>query len=114
MTAQFAESGEDHELARARQDRLMFQMPGVLVGNVDGVQTDLHRGIDVAARTVADHPAMRLYDLVLVDEAAVGLRVFLRHDFDEFEESLEPGALYFRGLFGRLALRKKNQAVPFG
>src|SRR6266849_8698572 len=51
---------------------------------------------------------------MLVDEAAISFRVFLRHDFDEFEEALQAGALYFRGLFRGLAFSKENQAVPFG
>jgi hypothetical protein len=36
------------------------------------------------------------------------------HDFDEFEEALKAGALYFGGLFGGLAFGKENQAVTLG
>src|ERR1019366_10782787 len=33
-----------------------LQHPGVMVGNKDGVQSGLQRGIDVGLGTVADHP----------------------------------------------------------
>ena len=89
----------------------MFHVPGVLVGNVDGVETDFHGGIDVAAWAVADHPALALDDFVFVDQASVGDSVFFRDDFDGFEKTLQPGALHFRGLLGGFTFGEKNQAV---
>src|SRR5258708_37468236 len=91
----------------------MFHVPGVMVGNVGGVETDFHGGIDVAAWAVADHPALALDDFVFVDQAGVGDGVLFRNDFDGFEKTLQPGALHFCGLFGGFTLGEKNQAVAF-
>ena len=92
----------------------MLELPGVLMRDVDGVEADLHGGIDVAARAVADHPGVVFYDFVFVDEKVVGLGIFFADDFDEFEKSLEAGALDFRGLLGGLAFCEENQAVALG
>jgi len=86
----------------------------VLVRNVDGVEADLQRGIDVRTRAVADHPAVRLHDFVFADEAGVGDRVLFVDDFNRFKKSLQAGALHFGRLFGRFALGEKNQAVALG
>src|SRR5579864_338363 len=88
MTAQFTERREDDQFPGARQHGFVFELPGVFVRNVDGIEAELERGIDVAARAVTDHPAVRLHDLMLVDEAAVSLVVFLLHDFNVLEKSL--------------------------
>ena len=90
----------------------MFERPGVLVRDVHGVEPDLHRRIDVAPGTVADHPAVGFHDLVLVYQPAVGLRILFRHDLDELEESLQARALHLRGLLRGLALGEENQPVP--
>src|SRR5256885_16949960 len=110
MAAEFAEGWEDDELAGAGHYRFVFELPGVLVRDVDGVQADLHRWIDVAARAVADHPAMGLNDFVLVDERAVHFRAFLGNDFDEFKEALQAGALDLGGLLGGLAFGEENRS----
>src|SRR3984885_1471569 len=111
---EFAEGGENDEFADAGEDGLVLELPGVLMRDVDGVEADLHGGIDVAARAVADHPGVVFYDLVFVDEKVVGLGIFFADDFDELEKSLEAGALDFRGLLGGLAFCKENQAVALG
>src|SRR6195256_486737 len=74
MPAKLAKGRQDHELSRPRDDRFVLQGPGVLMRDVDSIQPDLHRRIDVAARTVADHPAVSFYNLVLVNQAAVCFR----------------------------------------
>src|SRR6266581_1547542 len=94
MPAQFAERRDDDQLAWAAQHCLVFQHPGVRVGDVHGIQTELQRRIDVAAGAVADHPAVRFHNFVLIDERPVGDMVFLRHDLDKFEEPLQTGALH--------------------
>ena len=114
MAAQFAEGRQDHQFSRAGHHWFMFQGPGVLVGDVDGVEADLHGRIDVAARAVADHPAVGFHDFVLVNESAIRFRVFFRNDFYKFKKSLQPRSLDFRCLFRGFALRKQNQPVPFG
>jgi len=88
MTAKLAEGRQDYQLSGACHDRFVFESPGLLVRNVDGVEADLHRWIDVAARAVADHPAVSLDDFVFANESAIGLRIFFRNDFDKFEKSL--------------------------
>ena len=40
MAAEFAEAGEDYEFAGAGHDGFVFHVPGMLVGNVDGVEAD--------------------------------------------------------------------------
>ena len=114
MAAEFAERWEDDEFSDAGEDGLVLHLPGVLMRDVDGVEADLHGGIDVAARAVADHPGVVLYDFVFVDEEIVSLGIFFADDFDELKKSLEAGALDFRGLLGRLAFCEENQAMAFG
>src|SRR5260370_26254429 len=106
MTAQLSKGRQDHQLSRARQHRFMFQRPGMLVRNVDGVEPDFHRWIDVAASAVADDPAVGLPDFVFVNESAIRLRILFRDVFYKFKTSLQPGSLDFRRLFRGLALRK--------
>src|ERR1700722_7007882 len=114
VAAEFAEGGEDDEFADAGEDGLVLELPGVLMRDVDGVEADLHGGIDVAGRAVSDHPGGVFFVLVFVDEKVVGLGIFFADDFDELEKSLEAGALDFRGLLGGLAFCKENQAVALG
>src|SRR6266849_7527821 len=68
----------------------MFELPGVLVWDVHGVQADLHGGVDVAARAVANHPSVGLHDFVLAHQCTVSFRVLLGNDLDEFEETCNP------------------------
>src|SRR6267378_7533071 len=112
--AELAEGWEDDEFAGAGYDRLVLELPRVLVGDVHGVQADLHGGVDVAARAVADHPAVGFHDFVFAHEFTVGFGAFLGNDFNEFEKALQTGTLDFSGLLGGFALREENQAVAFG
>jgi len=66
----------------------------VLVGNVHSIQTNLHGGIDITARAIADHPALRFYDFVFIDEAGISDGVFLGHDLDCFKKTLQARALH--------------------
>ncbi len=88
MSAEFPKCRKDNEFARAAEDRFVFDVPGVLMRNVNGVEADFHSGINVAAWAVADHPAMGLYNFVLVDQAGVSDRVFFWDDLDGLEKSL--------------------------
>src|SRR6267378_2351543 len=112
MAAKFAEGRQDHQFSGARHHWFVLQSPGMLVRDIYGVEADLHRRIDVAARAVADHPAVGLHDFVLVNQSTIRLGIFFRNDFDELEKSLQAGPLYLGGLFRGLALRKQNQPVP--
>src|SRR5882672_2375960 len=114
MAPKLAKGRQDHELSRPRHHRFVLQGPGVLMRNVYGIQADLHGRIDVASRAIADHPAVSFHNLVLVDQAAVRLRILLRHDLDGFKKSLQAGTFDFCGLFRGLALGEKNEPVPLG
>ena len=114
MAAQFAEAGEDHEFAGAGGGGFVLHVPGVLMRDVDGVEADTEGGIDVAARRIADHPAMSFDDFVFRDEAGVSDGVFFVDDFDGLEKALEAGALDFGGLLGGFAFGEKNEAMAFG
>jgi hypothetical protein len=114
MGAEFAERREDNKFAGAGDHRLVFELPGVFVRDVDGVEADLHGRVDVAARAVADHPTVRFHDFVFAHEFAVSFGTFLGNNFDELEEALQAGTLDFGGLFGGLALGEENQAVALG
>ena len=80
----------------------------MLVRDEDGVEANFHRRINVAARAVANHPAVGLDDFVLVNQAAISLRIFFSNDFDEFKESLKAGALDLGSLLRGLAFGKEN------
>src|SRR6202022_786555 len=112
--AELAEGWQDDELAGAGDDRLVFELPGLLVRDVDGVEANLHGGIDVAARAVADHPAVGFYDLVFAHEFAIALRAFFGNNLDELEEALQTGALDLGGLLGGLPFSEENQAMALG
>ena len=88
VAAEFAEGWEDDEFADAGEDRFVFERPSVLMRDVDGVEANLHGGIDVAAWAVADHPGVIFYDFVFTDEEIVGLGIFFADNFNELEKSL--------------------------
>jgi len=112
--AEFAEGWEDDEFAGAGHYGFVLHVPGVRVRDVDGVEADFHSGVDVAARAVTDHPAVRFDDFVFVHQPGVGDGVFFGNDFDGFKKALQTGALHFCGLFGGLAFGEENQAMAFG
>src|SRR5882757_325069 len=114
MAAEFAEAGEDDEFAGAGGDGFVLHVPGVLMRNVDGVEADAKGGIDVAARRIADHPAMGFDDFVFRDEAGVGDSILFVDNFDGFEKALQSGALDFGGLLGGFAFGEENEAMAFG
>src|SRR6267378_5541218 len=88
VRAEFAERRKNDQLSGAGHHRLVFELPGVLVRNIHRVEANLHGRVDVAARAVADHPAVRLHDLVFAHQFPVSVRAFLGNDFDELEETL--------------------------
>src|SRR5881392_475393 len=110
MAAEFAEAGEDYEFAGTGGDGLVLHVPGVLMRDVDSVEADAEGGIDVAARGVADHPAVSFDDFVFRDEAGVGDGIFFVDDFDSLEKALQAGALDFGGLLRGFAFGEKNEA----
>jgi len=113
VCAEFAEGRKNYQLARAGDHGFVFELPGVLVRDVNCIQADLHGGVDVASRTVSYHPAVRLDDFVFAHKLAVSVRTFFRDDLDELEEALQAGTLDFGSLLGGLAFGEKNQAMAF-
>ena len=77
MRPQVGECLQDEEASVGRGDLLLFEPPGVLVGNEDGVEPGLQRRVDVGARRIADHPGARGVELALLDDRSVGLLRFL-------------------------------------
>src|SRR5882724_4418744 len=111
---ELTERRKDNEFAGPGHDRFVFHVPGVLVGDVHSVQADFHGGIDVTARAIADHPALRFYDFVFIDQAGISDSIFFWHDLDCFKKALQARALHLGRLFRWFTLREKNQAVPLG
>src|ERR1700731_2074178 len=72
---QIAKDRQNHQLSRTRQHWLMLQLPGIHVRDVHGVEARFHRRVDVAARAIADHPALRLHDFMFVNQQMIGLGV---------------------------------------
>src|SRR6201993_1483142 len=114
MVTQFTEGRQDHELARSREHRLVLEVPGVHMRDIHRVQTRLHRGIDITAGAVADHPAVSFYNLMFIDEQDIGSGIFFSDNFNGFEKALQSRAFHLGSLFGRLALGKENQAMAGG
>src|SRR5208283_2110734 len=74
---QVAEGRHDDQFPGSRRHRLVFEMPCVYVWNVNGIQSRLHRGIDIAAWTVPDHPSIGFHYFVLVHQKPVCLGILL-------------------------------------
>jgi len=88
------ERGKDHQFYGARPHRFVFQGPGVLERDVNGVRRSSLR-IDIAARAVPIIPAVGLHDLCC-NQSAVRYGIVFRNDFDEFENPAGPIALPWR------------------
>ena len=78
------------------------------------IQPRLHCRIDVAARAVADHPSVGLYNFVLVHQGSICLGIFLRYNFNRLEKSLQSRSFDFCSLFGWLALGEQDESMPGG
>ncbi len=67
----------------------VFQMPGVGVGDEDGIESGGQRGVDVRAWGVADHPGLVCRQLELVEYLPVGGNLFFVNHYDLLEKMLE-------------------------
>ena len=56
---------------------IMLEYPRVGMMHVDRVKTGGERGIDVGARTVADHPGASGSERMALDDLAISIRVLL-------------------------------------
>jgi len=110
------EGGEFEELLAGGGlvDDLVFEDPGEVVGDEDGVQACREGRVDVGARAVPDHPGVGGFAAVVVDEVTVGVAVFFGQDLDGGEMGGEAGALELAGLFFENPLGDEDQAVTGG
>ena len=60
---------------------LVFEHPGEVVGDEDGVEASGERGVDVGLGAIADHPGHVGLELVVAGEQAVGGAGLLGEDF---------------------------------
>src|ERR1700685_527133 len=81
MIAKGAEVHQDQKAPGAAAHFFVFERPGGVVRDEYGFQAAFERGIDIAARAVADHPSVLFHNVVPVYKSAVGGRVFFRDDF---------------------------------
>ena len=99
---------------RRRFHDLMFQHPGEVVWDEDGVETCPQRRVDIGTWTVADHPCAAGIAAVMGGEGEVGFIVLLGQHLDSFEVSRQAGAVELSALFGGIAFGYKNQPMTGG
>ena len=73
-------------------DGLVFEDPGEVVGDEDGVEAGGEGGVDVRLGAVADHPGGGGVAGVVIREVTVGLLVLFAENFHVAEERGEAGA----------------------
>jgi hypothetical protein len=95
-------------------DRFVFENPGEVVGDEDGVEARAESGVDVGARAVADHPGGAGLAAMMGAEGAVGLGMLFGEDFDGGEVRGEAGAAELASLLFRVALGDEDEAVAGG
>ena len=92
-------------------DDFVFEYPGEVVGEEDGVEAGGEGGVDVRAGRVADHPGVDGVAGVVGEEGSVGLGVLFGEDFDGGEERAEARALQLVDLLVEIALGDEEDAV---
>lgn len=95
-------------------DDLVFENPGEVVGDEDGVKACGEGRVDVGAGAVADHPGVAGFAAVVGGEGEIGFVVFFGEDFDSREVRGEAGALEFDGLFFGISLGDHDEAMAGG
>ena len=95
-------------------DDLVFQDPGEVVGDEDGVEAGAEGGVDVGAGAVADHPGVGGFATVMGCERDIGVVVFFVEDLDGGEVGCEAGALELAGLFFWVSFGDQDEAVAGG
>ena len=92
----------------------VFEDPGEVVGDEDGVEAGGEGGVDVGAGAVADHPGRGGVAGVGGGEGAVGVLVLFGEDLDVEEEVGEAGAAELVVLLGGVALGDEDEAMAGG
>ncbi len=113
-SAKLASSRRCLAFAAGLVDGLVFENPGVVVGDEDGVEAGGEGGVDVGAGAVADHPGGGGFEGVVAGEGAVGVGVFFGEDLDLGEEVREAGAGELVLLLGLAALGDEDEAMALG
>ena len=108
--------GETVELDKALWRRgvcklIMLEHPGVGMMHVDRVKTGGERGIDVGARTVADHPGASGSERMALDDLAIGIGVLLGGNFDGGEVHMDAGAVELLLLLLRISFGDQDEAM---
>src|SRR6202040_1245569 len=111
MFAKGPEARQDEKAADPAAHFVVLERPRRVMRNEHSVQPRLERGIDIAARTIPDHPSAGFHDVMPVHESAVSGYIFFGNDLDRVEMNLQPRSLDLRGLLGRFAFGEKNQPV---
>jgi hypothetical protein len=89
----------------------VLEDPGGVVGDEDGVEAGLERGVDVGFGGVADHPGGGRVERVARDEVEVGGGVLFGEDLDGGEDGSQAGAVELVGLLFDVALGDEQEAV---
>ena len=92
----------------------MFEDPGEVVRDEDGMQAGGECRIDIGARAVADHPGGMGIAGMIGGEGAVGGLALFGDDLYGGEVGGEAGAHELVGLLLWIALGDENEAVAFG
>ena len=92
-------------------DDLVFEDPGEVVGDEDGMEASRQSGVDVRAGAVADHPGGGRFAGVVGAEREVGFGVFFGQDFYGVEVGFEAGAVELVFLLFGVALGDEQDAV---
>jgi hypothetical protein len=111
-----SEGGKFKELLAVGRsiDNFMFQNPGEVMGDEDGVKAGGQGGIDVGLWGVSDHPGEGGIDGVVGDEIEVGGLILFCENFDCGEEGLETRTAELFCLLCEVALGYENKTVTAG
>lgn len=116
VVGKVGEGGQFEELLACGglMDNLVFEDPGEVVGDEDGIEAGTEGGIDVGAGAVANHPRGAGLAAMVGREGAVGFVVLFGEDFNGGEVASEAGAVEFVGLLLRIALGDEDEAMASG
>src|SRR5579859_2610997 len=89
----------------------MFEMPGMGVRDIDGVEASSQRRVDIGTRRIADHPCLLWVDLQFCDDAMIRSDIFFWNNYHLPEALLDSGTFDFEFLFFEVSLCKQDKVV---
>ena len=95
-------------------DDLVFEDPGEVVRDEDGVKSRAESGVDVRAGAVADHPCIAGLASVVGREGAIRFVMLFGEDLDGRKMTGEAGAVEFAGLLVGISLGDHDEAMARG